>query len=383
MPSANSFGEVVDFLEQHTDVIVLSDASEKAKVAIAPSMQGRVMTSTFGGSMGLSLGWINRDLIASGDTLPHINPYGGEDRFWLGPEGGQYSIFFKAGDPFDLDHWYTPAPIDIEPYEIVSQSEQEVHFKHTMQLQNYSDTVFELEVSRIIKLIAPQEAASLLDLEMPEQLDMVGYESSNTIENVGEQAWHEESGLLSIWILGMFNSGASTTVVVPFTTGTEEALGPIVNADYFGEVPQDRLSVQDGVLYFKGDGNYRSKIGLTPQRATDVLGSFDPITSTLTLVQYNKPDETTRYVNSMWELQDNPYRGDVVNSYNDGPPEPGAPGLGPFYELESSSPAAALGPNEHLTHVHRTFHFHGPEAQLDAIAQQTLGVSLAEIKSAL
>jgi hypothetical protein len=26
--------------------------------------------------------------------VPHINVFGGEDRFWLGPEGGQFSIFF-------------------------------------------------------------------------------------------------------------------------------------------------------------------------------------------------------------------------------------------------------------------------------------------------
>ena len=27
----------------------------------------------------------------------HVNVFGGEDRFWLGPEGGQYSIFFVKG----------------------------------------------------------------------------------------------------------------------------------------------------------------------------------------------------------------------------------------------------------------------------------------------
>ena len=32
-----------------------------------------------------------------------MNGFGGEDRFWLGPEGGQFSIFFKKDDPFDLE----------------------------------------------------------------------------------------------------------------------------------------------------------------------------------------------------------------------------------------------------------------------------------------
>jgi hypothetical protein len=47
------------------------------------------------------------------------------------------------------------------------------------------------------------------------------------------------------------------------------------------------------------------------------------------------------YVNSMWEKQKEPYSGDAINAYNDGSPAPGEPPLGPFYELETSSPAAS------------------------------------------
>ena len=57
------------------------------------------MTSTVGGSNSPSHGWINRELIEAGRNDPHINAYGGEDRFWLGPEGGQFSIFFKTHFP--------------------------------------------------------------------------------------------------------------------------------------------------------------------------------------------------------------------------------------------------------------------------------------------
>jgi hypothetical protein len=73
----------------------------------------------------------------------------------------------------------------------------------------------------------------------------------------------------------------------------------------------------------------------------------------------------------------------VVNSYNDGPPAPGAKPLGPFYELETSSPAAALGPGESLRHVHRTFHFQGPRPELDALARRLLGAPLDAIEQAL
>ena len=81
----------------------------------------------------------------------------------------------------------------------------------------------------------------------------------------------------------------------------------------------------------------------------------------------------------MWEKQKEPYGGDVVNSYNDGPVEPGKPSLGGFYELETSSPAAELAPGESLVHTHRTFHFVGERASLDAISDKVLGVTASRI----
>jgi hypothetical protein len=34
--------------------------------------------------------------------------------------------------------------------------------------------------------------------------------------------------------------------------------------------------------------------------------------------------KSLKYVNSKWGQQDDPYKGDVVNSYNDGPVEDGS-----------------------------------------------------------
>ncbi|MHC4752647.1 MAG: DUF6786 family protein [Planctomycetota bacterium] len=378
-----TFGNDLAFLKKHTDVVLLSDVSGNSQVIVLPKMQGRVMTSTAAGMSGLSFGWINRELISSGQIAEHINVYGGEDRFWIGPEGGQFSIFFKEGVPFDLEHWFTPAPIDTEPFEFVSKSQNRVLLKRDMQLENYSRTVFNLRVDREVRILGQNEAVKVLGITPAETVKMVAFESTNKMTNTGTKAWEKERGLLSIWILGMLNPSTATTVVVPFHAGAENELGPTVNDAYFGKVPADRLVVKDGVLFFSGDGQYRSKIGLSPQRAKPILGSYDAVNKVLTIVQYNKPAGTVDYVNSMWELQDEPYKGDVVNSYNDGPSEPGAKPMGPFYELETSSPAAALKPGETISHTHRTYHLQGTEADLDPIAKATLGVTIAEIKSAL
>ena len=374
---AIQFQDDVDFLKKHTDVIVLADKAGQAQVAVVPAWQGRIMTSTAGGADGLSFGWINRDLIASGKLQPHINVFGGEDRFWIGPEGGQFSIFFAKGVPFDLEHWFTPAPIDTEGFDVVKKDAASALFRRQFGLNNYSGTGFKLEVTREVRLI--ERGAVMKSLGIATDAKLVAVESVNTLKNTGAAAWTKQTGLLSIWMLGMLNASPATTVVVPFVKGPEATLGPVVNDAYFGKVPADRLVVneKDGVLYFAADAKFRSKIGLAPRRCKPTLGSYDAVNKALTVVQFTRPEGATDYVNSMWKLQDDPFNGDVANSYNDDGK------LGGFYELESSSPALALAPGESATHVHRTIHFEGDEAALDAIAKKVFGVSVAQIRDGL
>ena len=152
------FADEVAFLKHYVDVIVLSDERGSAKVAVAPAWQGRVMTSTAGGDAGASFGWINRELIASGKLQPHINVFGGEDRFWLGPEGGQFSIFFAKGAKFELADWQTPATIDTLPFKVVSQSRIAAMFGASFALTNYSGTSFDVTVDRDVQLLEPAGA---------------------------------------------------------------------------------------------------------------------------------------------------------------------------------------------------------------------------------
>ncbi len=380
---AANFGDDAAFLKSHTDLIVLSDTAGQAKIAVAPAWQGRVMTSTADSDTGLSFGWINRELIASGKVMPHINAFGGEDRFWLGPEGGQFSIYFAKGDKFEFADWQVPAILDTLPFKVLEKSNINAVFGAEFSLTNYSGTRFEVAVQREVKVLDSATAWKNLGVDAPEGVKLVAYQTDNRITNAGKEAWKKETGLLSVWILGMYNPSPSTTIVVPIKAGPDAELGTKVTSDYFGAIPPDRLVVKDDVMFFSGDGKLRSKIGINPKRSKAILGSYDADSHVLTLVQFNQPADVTDYVNSLWKLQDNPYGGDAVNSYNDGPATPGAKPLGPFYEIESSSPAAALAPGKSLTHIHRTVHLSGSETALDGVAKATLGVSLAAIKAGL
>ena len=122
-------------------------------------------------------------------------------------------------------------------------------------------------------------------------------------------------------------------------------------------------------------------MGLAPGRAKPVAGSYDEDKQVLTIIHYSIPPGIIEYVNQLWTLQEYPFIGDVLNSYNDGPLEDGSQ-MGPFYELESSSPAAFLAPGGSITHVHSVFHFVGEENKLNTISESVLGVSIDEIKSA-
>ncbi|QOI99895.1 MAG: hypothetical protein HRU70_05120 [Phycisphaeraceae bacterium] len=379
-----SFAQDVDFLKRHHEAIVLASPDGLAKVVVVPAFQARVMTSTASGDDGPSYGFIKYDLVSSGETLKGITPYGGEDRFWLGPEGGQFAIFFPPGTTdFSLANWQTPPAIDTEAYALAApHTEREAAFSHRATFTNVTGQRFDVRIDRVIRLIDTADAAESLGVTLGDARAVV-FESDNRITNAGTARWTRETGMLSVWILGMFKPSPRTVALVPYTQGPVPSLGPIVNDAYFGKVPPDRLVARDGMLYFKADGMMRTKIGTSPARATPICGSYDPTRDLLTLVTFTLPAGATDYVNSMWELQDNPYAGDVVNSYNDGPSTPGGAPFGPFYELETSSPAAGLAPGDSLSHRHRTHHFTGPRHDLDRIARATLGISLDQIENAL
>ena len=383
VPAAGSFADDLDFLSRHTTLVVLHSANGRAQVAVAPEYQGRVLTSTASGRSGPSFGWINREVIAARKRQPHMTVFGGEDRFWLGPEGGQYALYFPPGAAFDFEHWQVPEGIDWGAWPITSRSQREVRFEKQLELVNYSGARFRITVDRAVRLLDRGVASSARAASPSGATSEVAYESVNTITNSGTSAWTPETGLVSIWILGMFQPTPRTVIVIPFRPGPESKLGAIVNDAYFGKVAASRLRITARHLFFRGDGTERGKIGIPARRALPVAGSYDG--AHLTIVEYTLPDAPSeaRYVNSMWERQKQPYAGDVVNSYNDGPPAPGKKPLGPFYEIETSSPGAALSPGQSLTHVHRTFHVQGSRAALDAIARAKLGVGLSTIETAL
>ena len=375
-----TFADDLNFLKKyHKDLIVLGD-SMGAQVIITPAYQARVMTSTTSGKTGKSFGWLNYDLIRSEKTEKHINAFGGEERFWLGPEGGQFGLYFPKDSSFTFNNWQVPAALDTEPFQVKHIYRDSALFTRELSIKNYSGTSFDLSISRTIKMIDKNGLLSNFGLtELPEDISFAGFETINKITNQGKLAWTKETGLLSIWILSMLNATPHGIVAVPYREGSIDSLGPVVTDDYFGKVPSDRLKAEAGLLIFKADAKYRSKIGVSGKRAQPWIASYEPQEGILTIAQFTLGREGSEYLNSQWGIQKSPFTGDAVNAYNDGPNDTGNQ-LGQFYELESSSPGAMLESGDSLIHIHRTFHFTGSASGLEKLFKNITGHNLSAVK---
>lgn len=379
MYNKGTFGYDLKFLSEKDSLIVLKTNEDKAQVIVSAKYQGKVFTSTANGLAGNSLGFVNHDVLNSETIDEHMNGYGGENRFWLGPEGGQYSVYFEKGKEQVYDNWHTPKPIDTEAWDIVSSDSKQATLKKAMEVTNYQGNKLSLNVDRKITMIESGAIYSSLGLDNIAEIDAVAYITDNKITNLNDYEWTKETGTICIWMLDMFIPAPKALTFIPFNEGDEKELDKIATTDYFGEIPADRLKIKDGVLYLKTDGEFRSKLGMNGKRTKAIAGNYDPDSKRLTVTTYDV-DKDAIYLNQEWNPEKDPLVGDAMNAYNDGPLDDGSI-MGPFLEVESVSPAAFLKPNQSLSHKHTVYHFIGEPDKLTSITEKLFGVTIDEINS--
>jgi hypothetical protein len=344
--------------------------SGRSRVLVSPKFQGKVFSSCADGDSSSSFGWVHYDVFQRPADL-HMNAYGGEDRLWLGPEGGKFSLFFAPGAKMEFANWKTPGAFDTASWDVVSHTDESVEMRKDMQLVNYAGTHLNLSVDRQITILDRGAIDSLLGLPADTSVKAVAYRTVNTLTNTGAQAWTATTGMPCMWLLDMFPPSSKTTIIIPYEPG--DGSKP-ATTDYFGEIPADRIKFDSGILTFRADGKSRGKLGIHPLRAKSLAGSYDSVHHVLTIVLFDV-EPHARYLNQEWRTDKLAFSGDAVNAYNDGPLADGSQ-MGPFYELESVSPAAFLAPDGSQVHHHSVFHFIGSEAGLDKVCRKVLGVGL-------
>src|ERR1700722_9385931 len=158
------FGYDRDFIQQYDSGAVVLKNGE-SEIIVSPKFQAKVFTSTAAGDRGQSFGWINYAAFTR-PLAAHINPYGGENRIWIAPEGGRFSLYFKKGDSMDYAHWQTPAAFDSESWTLLNHDSSSVSLEKNMEVVNYAGAKLTFLVNRFISILPEKIIDSLLGISL-------------------------------------------------------------------------------------------------------------------------------------------------------------------------------------------------------------------------
>ncbi len=367
----DNYQNIFKQLNAKTSLIELIGNDGNARLMIAPELQGRIITTATNGINGPYNAWLDKKKLA--DDSKWKEGIGGEDRIWIGPLGGQFSFYYQQIEPISDDNWLVPKTMNAEPFQLMSQNEKMVQLQKEMKLTNFVGTNFRIQVDRTLTLLNKTAIQENLNLDFSDQIKFVAFESQNTITNLDDSPHKKETGLVAVWSAGMIEGTDETTVIIPLKENSSE---PIFK--YMGKLDENRLQIKEDVLFFKADGKYRSKIGIPPSMAPSIYGCYAKDKKRLSIVQYQQNTDEL-YFNSEVTIQENPYRGEVIPIYNNGPMDFSTPKEASFFELESTSPMRELLPNESIEHFHRVYHFEGEEEELNRISQQLLHTNLEKL----
>ena len=355
---------------------VLEGLRRGKKIVVAPSLVGRVMGTTVSGSRGQVLGWVNQSAIEQGmNKAPAndwgFNNFGGEERFWFAPEGGQFGLCMGR-HLSGLEHYHTPAAFNTQPFKVLDSDRNSVMMKSRMRLANAKGTKFVMDVTRAIRAAD----ACPYTLGCQKQVDFVGFESKNTVRNVDTKPVRRNQGALGMFLIGQFPSRARSIAIVPFKPGTNRQLGVPIREDYFAcchkqgkPLLPSRGKWKTGRDFslFKTAGKTSGKIGIGRQRTIPRLGCLDLDSNELIIMDFDFYPEH-EYVASYWRNLKDPYDGDTANFAWPGP-------LGDCYEMEALSPALFLQPGQTFSQRNRIFHIFGPDHIISELCQRFFNVS--------
>jgi len=356
--SEHNYQTLINKIKKQANIIELTTNNGNSRLIISPYHQGKIVASTYNGINGSINGWTDTSLL---DSTTQIS--GGEERLWLGPLGSQFSFYYQQIKPLNEDNWKVPDEINQESYQLVTTTNNCVELTKQMHLTNFIGTTFNLKVDRKIKLFDKKSIQQNLNINFDDTTNFVAFETKNTLINKDTIPWTKTTGLIGLWSAGMYKGADDSVVIIPLKNhGTLDRS----IYKYMGALDKSRLQLKNNTILFKGDGKYRSKIGVKPEYAPTIYGCYTKSINRLTIIEYKKNNDNL-YANSYVSIQDKPYNGEAIPIYNNSEN---------FYELESNSPLKPMQPNDSLIHWHRVYHFSGNKSNLNKISETLLGINL-------
>lgn len=380
-----SIGQELSFFTKYAvDARLLRNG--ESMLVFSPSHQGRILTSAYGGEKSPSLGWFNREALATSKNEALRNVFiGGEDAFAIGPEGGDSSVFFEQGVMFTEENRKAPAISSSTPWKMSACSETQARFECSGELSNAQGAKFSVKIEREISLLSRDEVSKILGVEIPANLKVAAFQSMNKLTNTGAEGWSEKYGMLNMGVKSCFNANKTVNTFIPYRPGDASKLGDVVRDNAFdagatNAVAGERVLVNDQFIRFKCDGRHISGIGVSARRSEGIAISYDDKNALLTIILYIKPSGNRAYFPVSWRNSQAGFDGDAISVFNNGPVAKNIYWADLFYEISTNSPALNLAAGKSQFHLQRTFHFHGSEYDLDLLAYKLTGISLKQMR---
>lgn len=360
-------------LKERTSVIQLFENNGASRLLVCPELQGKIICSSCNGETGQKNGWIAKEFYENRNF--DLNNIGGEDRLWIGPLGSQFSFYYQQISPLNEANWKVPGDLSLGGFIVKSQTNSKISMHRSIQLKNFIGTEFTLDIERDLSILEKRKIEKNLSINLSPSVDYVGFESKNTLTNSGKIKHVKETGLVSLWSAGMFQGTDDTYVLIPLDKNIHK------DSLYasMGKLSEDRFRIIDGILLFKVDGRYRSKIGIPSKIAPTRYGCYSKSMARLTIVEFQWDSEGS-YSKTGPEFQKEPFVGEAIPIYNNGPMDLTISEDSSFYELESLSSMKELSPEESIEHVHTVYHFSAEFQELQILSQMLLGFDLTKIE---
>jgi hypothetical protein len=350
---AQQMGELIQTLEQHTEVVTLGEPNSEMLV-ILPDVGAIVLGAAPGGVQDWNLLW----------ATPKIK----DAAYWEKPGsligGVRTNIAPQWGGPrHNLIKTGYRGSVSGGRYQVKALSAREAVLDIPFHLKSDAGYEYRGIVTRTIALLPEDETPE------PAGVWGVGFSITHTLSNTGGNTWGQDADPIGLWYIGMVAAGG--TGVAPITPGSEKAWRDYTSGGQ--GIPLDRVGQSDESVVFKADGKYISKIGTTAKRTRPFAAYLrhthgDP--GLLMITQF-LIDPAARYVDRPRNNQTG--IGDIVQFYT------GDGSKGHYLEVENHSPAMNLAPGESQSHTTNTWLWTGPMAELKALATRTMTIDMDQV----
>ncbi len=316
--------------------------NKSGSLVVVPEKGARISSASVDGE---NLFWCWKGFIEKNEWN-----FGGQ-RSWVAPETGKKGMFADE----QWKEWKCPSAMDSGNYKPVWISDKACSYKNRFSITTNDKTRYDLSLTRTIAIDNNQHASST----GPVKSLLIRF--THQLMNEGSVVIDKEIGL---WSLVMLPNEVSGNVIVPILYTAERNY----RDNYFGKVPEGKITVADDIIYMQVKGGVVYKIGVSAEQSVGCIASIRPSRidkDIVMIIKKFKVDNKGCYVDR--PLTEQETNGDAIQSYNSS-----GDGDDRFFEIECHSPSVTLQPKETQSHDVQIYIYKGPKKDILKLARKEI-----------